>query len=385
MFDRATLSANLRNIRLARGKTQAEVAASAGMSRVGYRNVETGEAVPRTESLVKIAEALGVGVEDLLRPARTLHAVRFRAQKRMTAREHLLLDVAKWLRAYAEVEDLVGEKESSPLLALGPPLSKREPGPAGAIHAAAEARRVLGLGPKDTIRDICGLLEDNGIKVYTPVLASEGFFGLSVGEADDGPAVVVNTWDRISVERWIFTAGHELAHVLLHLGSFDVTQSDEVEGEESEADVFASHFLMPNALFVKEWNEAAGLGFMEAVFKVKRIFRVSWKTVVYRLASQPDAPRDLWARFYGEHKRRTGRSLRATEEPGGLSPDDFSTGPAPRALEPEHLSPSDFVEDRLARLVRRALTGKKITVARAAEILHVDEATMRARAKSWLA
>ncbi len=252
------------------------------------------------------------------------------------------------------------------------------------MHAAEEARRVLKLGPKDGIRDICGLLEDNGIKVYTPVLASEGFFGLSVGKDDGGPAVVVNTWDRISVERWIFTAAHELAHVLLHLSSFDVEKSDEVEGEESEADVFASYFLMPESLFVKEWNEAAGLGFMEAVFKVKRIFRVSWKTVVYRLATQPGAPKDLWARFYGEYKRRTGRSLRATEEPGGLRRDEFTARPAPRGLEPEQLSPSDFVEDRLARLVRRALVEKRINYARAAEILHVDEPTMRARAKSWL-
>lgn len=384
MFDRATLSANLLRIRLARGETQAQIASAAGMSRVGYRNVESGDSVPRTESLVKIAEALGVGIEDLLRPAETLRAVRFRAQKKMTAREQLLLDVGRWLHAYAALEDLVGEKPESSLLSLVSPLSKRTPGTARAIHAAAEARRALKLAPKDGIRDICGLLEDNGIKVYTPVLASEGFFGLSVGVEDGGPAVVVNTWDRISVERWIFTAAHELAHVLLHLSSFDVEKSDEVDGEESEADMFASYFLMPEALFTQEWDEAAGLGFMEAVFKLKRIFRVSWKTVVYRLAAQPGAPKDLWARFFGEHKRRTGRSLRATEEPGGLRRDEFTAGPAPRGLEPEQLSPSDFVEDRLARLVRRALTEKKITYARAAELLRVDEATMRARVKSWL-
>lgn len=384
MFDRATLSANLLRIRLDRGETQARIAEAAGMSRVGYRNVESGEAVPRTESLVRIAEALGVGVAELLRPALTLRAVRFRAQKKMTARDQLILDVGQWLHAYAELEELVGEKAESPLRGLVVPLSNREPGAERAVHAAAEARKALRLGPQDGIRDICGLLEDNGIKVYTPVLASEGFFGLSVGEGDGGPAVVVNTWDRISVERWIFTAAHELAHVLLHLSSFDVARSDEVEGEESEADVFASYFLMPEELFVEEWREAAGLGFMEAVFKLKRLFRVSWKSVVYRLASQPGAPKDLWARFFGEYKRRTGRSLRATEEPGGLRPEEFTAGPAPRGLEPEQLSPSDFVEDRLARLVRRALTEKKISHARAAKLLRVDEATMRARAKSWL-
>jgi Zn-dependent peptidase ImmA (M78 family)/DNA-binding XRE family transcriptional regulator len=384
LFDRAALSANLLRIRLARGKTQAEVAAGAGMSRVGYRNVESGAAVPRTESLVRIGEALGVRVEDLLHPTGTIRAVRFRAKKKMTAREQLLLDVGRWLRAYTELEALLGEKNRSPLLELVSPMSKRAPGAARAIQAAQEARAALKLGQKDGIRDICGLLEDNGIKVYTPVLASDGFFGLSVGEEDGGPAVVVNTWDRISVERWIFTATHELAHVLLHFSSFDVAKSDEVEGEESEADLFASYFLMPEALFAAEWSEAAGLGFFDAVLKLKRIFRVSWKTVVYRLASQPGAPKNMWARFFGEYKRRAGRSLRATEEPGGLGRHEFTVGPASRAMEPEQLSPSDFVEDRLARLTRRGLEEKKVTLVRAAEILGVDEATMRARARSWL-
>lgn len=48
---------------------------------------------------------------------------------------------------------------------------------------------------------------------------SDDFFGLSIGPADGGPAVVVNVWDGISVERWIFTAAHELGHLVLHLRS----------------------------------------------------------------------------------------------------------------------------------------------------------------------
>ncbi len=68
------------------------------MSRVGYRAVESGEATPKTETLVQIADALGATVDALLRPTSTLHAVRFRAKKKMVARENLLLDVANWLR-----------------------------------------------------------------------------------------------------------------------------------------------------------------------------------------------------------------------------------------------------------------------------------------------
>ena len=197
MFDRATLSANLLRIRLARGKTQGQVAEAAGLSRVGYRAVESGEATPKTETLVQIAEALGAPVDALLRPTSTLHAVRFRAKKKMVAREELLLAVASWLKSYSELEQLLGDAPMSPLLQLAEPISELVPGPERARIAAERARDAVGLRPKDTIRDICGLLEDNGIKVYTPVLASEGFFGLSVGAEHGGPAVVVNTWERI--------------------------------------------------------------------------------------------------------------------------------------------------------------------------------------------
>ena len=84
------------------------------------------------------------------------------------------------------------------------------------METARAARRVVGLGPEEPVHDICGLLEENGVKLLLLETKRDSFFGLSVGAGDGGPAVVVNTWDRISVERWIFTAAHELGHLLLH-------------------------------------------------------------------------------------------------------------------------------------------------------------------------
>ncbi|MGI6132457.1 MAG: hypothetical protein ACOYES_11375 [Bacillota bacterium] len=60
---------------------------------------------------------------------------------------------------------------------------------------------------------MCGLLESSGVKVYAREVMSRGFFGLSIGPADGGPLVVANVWSRISVERWILTAVHELGHL----------------------------------------------------------------------------------------------------------------------------------------------------------------------------
>ena len=385
------LPANLRRLRTAKGLSQQALAEQAGMSRVGYRDIETGKAAPRLDSLQRIADALGRGVPDLLAPTRELTRVRFRAQKRMMTRENLLADVARWLDDYVEVEELVRERLPWALGDAAKTIKRsRKRGRSRAKYAAEVARKVLKLsgdGHEELIRDMCGLLEDNGVKVLTAAVASEGFFGLSVGVEDGGPAVVVNVWDRISVERWIFTAAHELGHLLLHPDAYDAAETDEPDAEEKEADTFAGYFLMPEKLFQREWDEARGLGFVDRVFKVKRIFRVSWQTVLYRVAlGLPEADRSkIWPRFYSAYKRRYGSSLTRRSEPEPLDPDHFTGRPADRvADEPSRLVDDDFREDRPSRLVRLAVDQKEISLGRAAEILGIELTAMRDLANSWV-
>jgi Zn-dependent peptidase ImmA (M78 family)/transcriptional regulator with XRE-family HTH domain len=386
-----TLAANLRRYRSALGLSQQALADKAGLSRVGYRDIESGVATPRTDSLTRIAEALGVRTKELLAPVRTLSHVRFRAHKRMSTRENVLSNVARWLDDYVELEELVGQRRPWGLGALAIDLRKSKPGLDRARDAAARARSELGLANgrhDDTIRDVGGLLDDNGIKVLTADVKSEGFFGLSVGSEDGGPAVVVNVWDRISVERWIFTAVHELGHLLLHPGAYSVGEVEEVDAEEKEADAFAGHFLMPDTLFDKEWEEARGFGFVDRVLKVKRIFKVSWQTVVYRVASrmaEAERPK-LWKSFHALYAQQYGHELGKVDEPKSLPPDEFFSGrPVARSAdEPARLLEEDFREDRLHRLVRAAVEAKKITMSRAAEILECDLRSMRRLASSWV-
>jgi Zn-dependent peptidase ImmA (M78 family)/DNA-binding XRE family transcriptional regulator len=386
-MDLTTLSANLRRLRTARKLSQGDLAEQAGLSREGYRRMEDGLVEPRVDSLLRVASVLEVRPEELLIPTRRLKAVRFRAQKRMTSREDLLTSVARWLDDYAELEKLVGDEVPFRLSALARDL-KQSRKPLDMAAAAAMTRKALGLGENDPIRDICGLLEDNGVKVFRPCVASEGFFGLSVGHDDGGPAIVVNCWDRISVERWIFTAAHELAHLLLHLDAYDVSKSEEDDAQEAEANLFASHFLMPDKPFDKEWNDARGMALLERVLKVKRIFHVSWKTVVYRGSARSSDPGRTWAQFFAAYKRATGKSLKAIEEPDALAADAFhspSVAPVSRiADEPEHLLPSDFVEDRLLRIIRKGVEGGQISLGRAADILDIDLRSMRQLAGSWM-
>lgn len=386
-MDLSILSANLRRIRNAKGLSQGDLAEAAGLSRVGYRNIESGSSAPRVESLIRVAAALDVRLEDLVAPVRQLSAVRFRAQKKMTTRSELLANVASWLDDFNEIEGLLADRRPFAFEPVKRKIATLKKGDGRAKRAAELARQQIGLTERDAIRDICGVLEAHGVKVFTPSLASEGFFGLSVEESDGGPAIVVNVWERLSVERWIFTAAHELGHLLLHANTYDINEQDEDMAQEKEADTFASYFLMPEALFNKELKEAWGLPLVRLVFKLKRIFRVSWKSVLYRIASETPNGAKLWPRFQVEYRAITGRTLGKADEPEGLAAGDFrSVRPSTKvADEPEHLVAGDFVEDRLSCLVRRALERNEISLGRAAEVLRVDLATMRDLVNSWVA
>jgi hypothetical protein len=192
----------------------------------------------------------------------------------------------------------------------------------------------------------------------------------------------VNTWERISVERWIFTAAHELGHLLLHREAYDRSRDDEDVREEKDADRFASYFLMPDDAFSTEWDGARGLRLLDRVLKVKRIFRVSYKTVLHRAIETGREDASAWKTFQIQHKRAFGSTLRKVDEPDRLAEGEFRLD-WNRAGEPDALSVYDFKEDRLPRLVRQALAQELISMGRAAEILGLSRMEIRELAAAW--
>src|ERR1035437_9248415 len=163
----------------------------------------------------------------------------------------------------------------------------------------------------------------------------------------------VQSWGANSGERSNFHQRHELGHLVLHAADFNPAEATEQPEHEREADQFAAHFLMPQASFVKEWEQAKGLPLYDRVLKVKRIHRVSYMTVLYRLheLGRPE----IWALFKAQAKRRTGKPLLKTDEPAALDPGAFlgQAVEARKGDEPMQLSEYDFLMDRRQRLVRR--------------------------------
>lgn len=360
------LARNVRRLRVAHGLSQKALAAKAGLSLPALKNLELARTAARVRTLQTVAAALDVKLADLLKPARELKTVRFRSKKRMRNRENILAAAARWCEDFDYLENLLDSQVGFALKELEPKIDRGRP-----EEAAGLCRCRLGLKPDEPIHDLTGLLEHAGVKVHTVRVQSDGFFGLSIGEEDCGPAVVVNAWERITVERRIFSAAHELGHLLLHPAAFNVDMTKENEREEKEADRFAGHFLLPDAGFRKEWNAAAGLHWVDRVLKVKSIFRVSYKTVLFRLMENSALDNSAWKRFYWDYSRLYRVRLPHKEEP------------AAPGFEPGALAEFDFREDRFSGLVRKAVETEKISVSRGAEMLGCSLLEMRDLNNSW--
>jgi Zn-dependent peptidase ImmA (M78 family)/DNA-binding XRE family transcriptional regulator len=372
---------NVRRARVMAALTQEAAAERAGLSRVAYRSIESGQSRPRSETLHSLATALNVRAGDLMTPAVPLPKARFRSLKRMQGRDEILLTIALQLEAYADLERRLDDRATYKLANVLADVPRKSRTPQ---RAAEEARNTLDLRD-EPIRDITGLLEEKvGVKVARIDVNSDAFFGLSIAADGIGPAIAVNTWDRISVERWIFSAAHELGHLVLHGDEFDSADSVEDADSEKEANTFASHFLMPEGQFLAEWEQATGLDLWHRVMKLKSIFRVSYRTVLFRISDHGHP--DIWGRFQMVAKQKVGRTLGKWDEPGGLPASAFAGGgpETRRADEPRTLPAETFTLDRRARLVRRAIEEEVISTGRGAEILGIRLREMRALQADWV-
>jgi len=92
------LAANLRQLRDARGLTQAQAAKLAGLPRPTWTTLESGSANPTVNVLVRVAAALHVSIEELL------------AAQRATGRIYRAASLRMRKRGAALVRDLLPEK-----------------------------------------------------------------------------------------------------------------------------------------------------------------------------------------------------------------------------------------------------------------------------------
>lgn len=359
-----TIGKNIKRVRMGAKLTQLIVAQKANISLAALGKIENGRSNPRFETLRAISKVLQVDIAELITPVREIECVRFRAKKTLKKRDNVLAAVSKWLDDFNFLIEKVGGSAGGRYSDIVESVHSVLDDP---IQLAARTRDAMGLSAEEPIHDIAGLFAKYSIKLLALPLTTDSFFGLSVGERDGGPAIVVNAWSRITFEKQIFSTAHELGHLLMHLDSFDVQEVSDAKTEESEADIFASHFLMPHRKFVKEWNESSGLSFLDRILKVKRIFHVSYMTIVRRL----------------QDCEAMGKDQQTYQRLNGLLRSHYNQR-ITRKFEPEPLVSYDFKTDWLEFLVRSGLEKGFVSQSRAAEILNHPLEKMREITNSWM-
>jgi Zn-dependent peptidase ImmA (M78 family)/DNA-binding XRE family transcriptional regulator len=360
------INQNIKRLRKIKGLKQEEIAKKAELSRLAYLNIENGKNEPRSGTLLKIAKALSVDIREFFNKPVEFQSLRFRIGKTHTtkeknARDYELLKLSMWLEDYNYLENELNNKLSFKLhgLAMGDP-----------VEIAYLAREKIGLDKKEPIFDICSLLEKSGVKIYLYKPILKKCFGMSLGQDDGGPVIAINIFNSIPIERQIFTSVHELGHLILHKDSYKANILEENEQEEKEADEFASYFLMPEESFIEKWEETYGLHWVNRVLQIKRIYKVSYKTVLKRLISFTKAGENIYQQFAFQYNALYQRSLKNHYESNALE-------------EPEALLKADFMADRLNRLVREAYEKEIISMSKAAEILGIPLLQMRETVNSW--
>src|SRR5688572_869087 len=100
-----------RNLRRLRGeRPQASLAEEVGISVVAYRSLEAGRSKPRSGTLLGLARALNVRVEDLYSEAELPQMIRFRSHKRLKSRELIVSRVRRRLADFVELEDTLDDR-----------------------------------------------------------------------------------------------------------------------------------------------------------------------------------------------------------------------------------------------------------------------------------
>ena len=226
----------LRRARKGAGLSLRALSDAVGLSHTAIDKYENDRLVPNSGSLLKLAAALDVSVDYLLRPSTIeLTSVAYRRHsgfsEQLAAR--IIADVTDQVERHLALYDLL--PDALPQFRI-PELPARIETLEEVEQVAMQAREAWNLG-FNPIPDLIDTFEEHGIIVLaSDVFGDRSFSGLSAWAGDVPVIIISSEWPG---DRQRFTACHELGHLLLH----DRLAPD-LE-EEKACDRFAGAFLVP--------------------------------------------------------------------------------------------------------------------------------------------
>ncbi len=319
--------------------SQRELAERVGVSAMSISKYERDEAMPSSDVLIRLAAALDVPLEFLLRPATELRlrpVYRKRHSLRKKAEAKLQAQIQEWLERYLDAEALLPPAER--LTFEMPPHFPYPVRSLADAEAAAEMLREAWRIGEAPVENMVELLEDHGVKVG--VVEADEHFDACTFHAEDGhPQPVIALRGDLPADRARFSLAHELGHLVLAV-------SPNVD-EEKAANRFAGAFLVPATVARRELGATRRYIDPDELLSLKAKYGLSASAWVNRARDlgiiSPRRAQALWKKLDANGWRKN--------EPNPLPPEK----PA-----------------RLERLIWRLVAEEMISEARAAELLGVS-------------
>lgn len=266
-----------RRLKLARqllGFTQNELGERIGTSRQFLNQLESGQRAPSTDMQDALAAALLVEQDFFAKPLesepahddcnfRKLESSRVRDIEQVLAHAALLADLVRLLEEELELPE--------------PNFPHVKPADAEGIERAAERARLhWGLTADQPIDSVIRVAENAGaVVVKFPGVAAE-IDALSVSGKRP---LIVRSSEKESPTRLRFDVAHEIGHLVLH----QRRSRPEHHEAETQANRFASAFLLPRRPFEREFPRGRRLDW-HAIFAMKRARKVSAQAILRRAA-----------------------------------------------------------------------------------------------------
>jgi len=223
----------LETARRAKGLTQEQLAAAAGIRQENLSRYENETRIPDDDTIARLAAALSI-TPDFLKQAskvRGAMAVDAHMRRRKTAKPTEWRRLEARLNMYRLHARRLFEDVSLRAEHRLPTFDPLETDPT----TAARLVRMQWRMPAGPVRSLPQWLEAAGCLVLEEDFRARGVDGLSQW-IDDCPLVLLNI--NMPPDRKRLTLAHELAHLCLH-------SQDVVESMEEDANIFAAEFLMP--------------------------------------------------------------------------------------------------------------------------------------------
>lgn len=271
----------LRSARIARGMSMKDLAEKIGVSRQMISYYESNKKSPSTATLLEIMAVLKFPREffsaEIDSPVGG--ATFFRKQSANTKKTREMQQ--ERLKYFNEIYEKLARFVNFPTVNLPELIEKdvHDITENDIIQKAMELREVWSIDKVSPIKNLVQLAEKNGIVIAESTVSDQTLDALSRWIADR-PFIMLADNQESSVRRR-FNVAHEIGHIILHNSVesiYDYSNIDLKNIIERQANLFASHFLLPNKSFVDSLLSTS----LEYFVDLKKHWKVSIQAMLHK-------------------------------------------------------------------------------------------------------